>query len=62
MLQLLGEGLFATWVAEDVGLGAGFVKKFRRRHFPEFRSDWLTIWPSIRPNPALRALHEEFAP
>lgn len=56
---LADEGLPITWVAEDIERGAVELrKKLRRGHAP----GWLEVWPKIRRNPTLLALHREFAP
>lgn len=62
MRALLAEGLPADWIAEDIDEEPRNVRKFAYRQHISTDNGWKATRLSIVKNPALRALHEEFAP
>lgn len=56
---LLAEGVWLTWIAEDIGRD---YSKLRQRFRPGIPEDFYSVWQSIRQRPELLALHHEFAP
>lgn len=59
---LLEEGVPPDWVAEDTGEKYNTIRKFAKRQQIPTDTGWERVRLSIFHNPALRALHEEFAP
>lgn len=59
---LLEEGMPPDWVAEDVHEKHNTIRTFARREGIPTDTGWKGVRLAIFHNPALRALHEEFAP
>lgn len=58
---LRAEGLPASWIAEDLDCRRESI--FRSGILAgEAAAQWRSVWPAIRTNPALAALHREFQP
>jgi len=61
MEALRGEGLPASWIAEDLGCSTKTVQT-RTRAQPDEAAAWRTVWQHIRRHPELYALHTQIAP
>lgn len=63
-IQLIDEGMPSNWVAEDVAIHPGTIRRLARKrpNNAHARAEWSSVWQSIRQNPELYALHSELRP
>lgn len=67
VLVLAREGMPATWIAEEFGQSASWVRLITTKHIPveerrKASKEWSNAWTHIRPKEHMLALHREFAP
>jgi hypothetical protein len=58
--QLRTEGVLSTWIREETGRSLSVIGRVCQNSQAE--AEWHAVWPKIRSNPALLALHREFSP
>lgn len=59
---LAGEGMPASWIAEDLDVTRSAVAYAGAAMSSEDVTSWRVAWAHIRRHPPLLALHAEFAP
>jgi hypothetical protein len=65
VIDSLAHGMPAPWAAEGTPHSQKSTSKWAAAKLPQRDvelKEWQRVWPTILKNPALRALHDEFAP
>lgn len=64
IVALAAEGMPATWIAEECGVGYETARNYARRapRHAESTREWLSAWQAIVNTPSLLDLHYEIAP